>query len=117
MGRLYSVDFNAGSLTSIADFANYELVNNPDQGDVVSNSYALAIQGDTALVADAGANDLLSVGLDGSNLTAVTLFPSRPLTNPIFPYTKDQLSSYLLHCSRSLLPQVTSSRNPRPVHA
>lgn len=85
LGRLYSVDFNTGSLTSIADLANYELVNNPDQGDVVSNSYALAIQGDTAFVADAGANDLLSVGLDSSNLTAVTLFPSRLLTNPIFP--------------------------------
>jgi len=40
-------DTNAGTATSIADLSAYELANNPDGGDVVSN-YALAIKDDTA---------------------------------------------------------------------
>jgi hypothetical protein len=91
-GQLYSVDFNTDSLTSIADFAQYELANNADGGnaidivgEIASNPYALAISGDTAYVVDAAANDLLSVGLDGSNLTAVTALPEQTVKDPIFP--------------------------------
>ncbi len=91
-GELYSVNFDTGSLTSIANFAKYELANNPDGdtaidivGEIASNPYALAISGNTAYVVDAAANDLLSVGLDGSNLTAVTVLPSQTLKDPIFP--------------------------------
>ena len=91
-GQLYSVDFNTGSLTSIADFAKYELANNPDGvtaidivGEIASNPYALAIKGDTAYMADAAANDVLSVGLDGSNLRTVAVQPLQTINNPIFP--------------------------------
>ena len=91
-GELYSVNFDTGSLTSIANFASYELANNPDGdtaidivGEIASNPYALAISGNTAYVVDAAANDLLSVGLDGSNLTAVTALPSQTIKDPIFP--------------------------------
>ena len=75
-----------------ADFASYELANNPDQGSVLdaegeitSNAYAFAISGNTAYIADAAANVLLSVGLDGSNLTPVAVLPKQTITNPILP--------------------------------
>ena len=91
-GQLYKVDFNSGSLTSLADFSSYEIANNPDQGEVPnfgglinSNPYDIAISGDTAYITDAAGNDLLSVGLDGSNLTTVTVLPKQSISNPIFP--------------------------------
>ncbi|HYW21679.1 MAG TPA: ScyD/ScyE family protein [Nodularia sp. (in: cyanobacteria)] len=84
-GHLYKIDLNTGSLSSLGDLAQFELLNNPDQGDVISNPYALAIQGDTAYVADAGANTLISVALDGSGITDVVPFFSRPFENAVFP--------------------------------
>lgn len=84
LGQLYSVDLNTGNLTSIADLAKYELVNNPDGTDLVSNPYALAINGNTAYIADAGANDVLSVKVDGSNLQAIPL-PRQTIENPELP--------------------------------
>lgn len=84
LGQLYRVDLNTGSLTSIVDLAKYELVNNPDGTDLISNPYALEIDGDTAYVADAGANAVLSVKLDGSDLQAIPL-PRQTIENPELP--------------------------------
>ncbi|MFH7027097.1 MAG: ScyD/ScyE family protein [Heteroscytonema crispum UTEX LB 1556] len=91
-GNLYKVDFNTGSLTSIGDFAKYELANNADgeatldvSGEIASNSYALTIKDNTAYVVDAAANNILRVGLDGSNLTNFVVLPKQTITNPIFP--------------------------------
>ncbi len=84
LGQLYSVNLNTGNLTSIADLAKYELVNNPDGTDLVSNPYALAINGDTAYIADAGANAVLSVKLNGSDLQAIPL-PKQTIENPELP--------------------------------
>jgi hypothetical protein len=91
-GQLYKVDFNTGSLTSLGDFARYELANNADggnvldvSGEIASNPYALAIKGNTAYVVDAAANNVLTVGLDGSNLTSFTVLPKQTITNPVFP--------------------------------
>lgn len=84
LGQFYSVDLNTGNLTSITDLAKYELVNNPDGTDLISNPYALAINGNTAYIADAGANDVLSVKLDGSNLQAIPL-PGQTIENPELP--------------------------------
>ncbi len=91
-GQLYKVDFKTGSLTSIADFAKYELANNVDgeatldvSGEIASNPYAFTIKGHTAYIVDAAANDLLSVGLDGSSLKAVTALPKQTIEHPIFP--------------------------------
>lgn len=84
-GKLYEFDLTTGQyVRELADLARYELDNNPDGGDVVTNPYALAIQGDTAYVVDAGANTLISVALDGSGITGVTPFTSRPFPNPFF---------------------------------
>ncbi len=91
-GNLYKVDFKSGSLTSIANLPKYELANNPDgvatldsSGEVASNPYAFTIKGNTAYIVDAAANDILSVGLDGSNLKTFTVLPQQKITNPIFP--------------------------------
>jgi hypothetical protein len=84
-GRLSTLDFQTNSWTNIADLATYELLNNPDQGDVISNLYGLLIQDNTALIADAGANDVLRVGLDGSNLAVQNVFGRRITNNAIFP--------------------------------
>ncbi|MBD2773166.1 ScyD/ScyE family protein [Iningainema sp. BLCCT55] len=91
-GQLYKIDFNTGSLTSIADFAKYELANNADgeetldvSGEIASNPYAFTIRGNTAYVVDAAANDILSVDLDGSNLKTFAVLPTQKITNPIFP--------------------------------
>lgn len=92
LGKLYKGDINTGSWTSIADFAAYELANDPDggagtldpNGALITNPYALAIKGNTAYVADAGGNSLYTLGLDGSNLQGDGL-PTQIIDNPVFP--------------------------------
>jgi len=88
-GELYKVDFNTGAFTSIADISSYEIANNPSAifptGDVVSNPYSFTIAGDTAYIANAAGNDVLSVNLDGSNLTKVIALPGQTITTAIPP--------------------------------
>ena len=91
-GQLYKVDFSTGSLTSIADLAKYEFANNADgedildvSGEIASNPYDFTIKGHTAYIVDAAANNLLSVGLDGSSLRSETVLPKQTITDPIFP--------------------------------
>ncbi len=91
-GQLYKVDFNSGSLKSIANFGKYELANNADgedtldvSGEIASNPYAFTIKDNTAYVVDAAANNVLSVGLDGSNLKSFVVLPKQTITNPVFP--------------------------------
>jgi hypothetical protein len=85
LGKIIAADFNTNSWTSVADLANYELVNNPDGGDVGSNPLGFVIDGNNLVAVDAGANDLLSFNTDGRNLQAITTFPEDILTNPVFP--------------------------------
>ncbi|MGF1937930.1 MAG: ScyD/ScyE family protein [Nostoc sp. ChiQUE02] len=85
LGKIIAPDFNTNSWTSVADIANYELANNPDGGDIGSNPLAFVIDGNKFVAVDAGANDLLSVNADGSNLQAIVAFPQDILTNPVFP--------------------------------
>jgi hypothetical protein len=83
LGQLYKVDLNSGSLTSIADFAQYEAAYNPDGSDLINNPYGMTIKGDKAYVVDGGSNVIYSVGLDGSGIGKVTAIP----TNLIDPST------------------------------
>lgn len=85
LGKIIAADFDSNSWTSVADLANYELANNPDGGDVGSNPLGFVIDGNNLVLVDAGANDLLSVNTDGSNLQAIVAFPQDILTNPVFP--------------------------------
>ncbi|WP_313934763.1 MULTISPECIES: ScyD/ScyE family protein [unclassified Nostoc] len=85
LGKIITPDFQTHSWTTVADLANYELLNNPDGGDLNSNPLGFVIDGDRLVAVDAGANNLLSVKTDGSNLQALTVFPQEILSNPIFP--------------------------------
>jgi hypothetical protein len=73
-----------GTITQVADLVQWEADNNPDAADPGAsvdsnpNSVALLPDGGT-LVADAGGNDLLWVGADGSVILVAT-FP--PTLNP-----------------------------------
>ncbi len=85
-GELYKVDFNTGALTSIADISSYEFAKDPTvllpNGYVGSNPYSFTIEGDTAYIANANRNEVLSVKLDGSNLKTLVEFPDQTLTTP-----------------------------------
>ncbi|MDZ7956154.1 ScyD/ScyE family protein [Nostoc sp. DedQUE09] len=85
LGKIITANFNTNSWTSVADLANYELANNPDQDDINSNPFSLLVDGNNIIAVDTGANELLSVGTDGSNLKAIATIPRQTLTNPIFP--------------------------------
>jgi glucose/arabinose dehydrogenase len=89
LGRLFKVDLNTGSLTSIADFGSYEAANNPDGTDIISNPFAFTIQGENAYVVDGGGNTIYQVGLEGPNtgIQKVAAFPhlNIPVDQLIFP--------------------------------
>lgn len=84
LAKLYKADLNTGALATIFDFGKYELLNNPDGGDVITNPYAIAIKGDTAYVSDGGGNSIYGVKLDGSNVKAIPV-PKQLVKNPVFP--------------------------------
>ncbi|BDA73218.1 hypothetical protein CAL7716_073840 [Calothrix sp. PCC 7716] len=85
-GELYKVDFNTGAVTSIADISSYEFAKDPTvllpNGAVGSNPYSFTIKGDTAYIANANRNEVLSVKLDGSNLKTLVEFPDQTITTP-----------------------------------
>ena len=66
LAKLFQVDLETQEFTEIFDFAEYEILNNVDGGDYISNPYDLEISDDTAYVVDAGANVIYELGLDGS---------------------------------------------------
>ena len=84
LGKLFKADLKTGDLTEVFDFAKYEVLNNPDGGDVISNPFGLAIKDDTAYVSDGGGNAIYSVKLDGSD-TKVTAVPKQTFENIEFP--------------------------------
>ncbi len=84
LGQLYKADLETGELTSIFDFATYEITNNPDGGDTVTNPYDLTISGDTAYVVDGGGNAAYSIKLDGSSFN-VTAIPDNLVDPALIP--------------------------------
>lgn len=78
-GQLLKFDLNTGgSPQRLADFAGYEGVNNSDSGeDLISNPFKFWIQNDSIAVIDSGANVLLRVEDNGTNIAARSVFPSR----------------------------------------
>ncbi len=64
-----------------ADFAGYELSNNPDGRDTLSNPYSIEPIGNgNYLVVDSGGNDLLQLDSTG-NINLITTFDTRPVGN------------------------------------
>lgn len=94
-GQLVALNNLSGqaSLTPIADFAEYEGLFNPDNGGsgffnpynegIDTNPYSFLIQGDSAYVVDAASNSFFRARLDGSDLSLLSVFPARPVTDPI----------------------------------
>lgn len=109
-GYLKVIDRN-GDIREVANFADYERQNNPDgdqkygfgddvsdaclqqwpkespaparyTGTVDSHPYALAVQGNTAYVADAGMNAILSVNLRSGEISTLAVLPPRPAVIP-----------------------------------
>jgi sugar lactone lactonase YvrE len=79
LGLLSRLDLNTGSLTTLADLAQYEIDNNTDGTDVITNPYAMEILGDTAYVVDGGANTITAVALDGSGIENARAFPEQEI--------------------------------------
>ncbi|MEV7634502.1 ScyD/ScyE family protein [Microbacterium sp. NPDC089318] len=100
-----------GKVREVAGFADYERENNPDgdqqyglddnvgdaclqqwpkdfpaparyTGTVDSHPYALAVQGNTAYVADAGMNAILEVDLRSGDVSTLAVLPPRPAVIP-----------------------------------
>lgn len=71
----------AGTWTNIIDISAHETANNPDEGEIDSNPYAIERVDGGYLVADAGANALLHV-TDGGTITTVAVFPPRMVEFP-----------------------------------
>ncbi len=84
LAKLFKADLETEQLTEIFDFGRFEIINNPDNQDVVSNPYELTIGGNTAYVIDAGGNTAYKIKLDGSDITAIPL-PKKLINNPDFP--------------------------------
>jgi hypothetical protein len=77
----------AGPFERIADLGAYEVANNPDGTTVDSNAFGIALApGGGFLVADAGANTVLSVTTNGV-VSTLDVFPSRPNPLPSAPPT------------------------------
>ncbi|KJH73358.1 ScyD/ScyE family protein [Aliterella atlantica] len=85
LGKLVSANFATNSWTTVADLANYEVANNPDRADIGSNPTTFLLDGDKAIIADAGANTLLGSNIDGSKLQAIATLPEQIVNNPVFP--------------------------------
>jgi len=80
LGKLYQVDLENGALgREVADFAQYEVDNNPDGSDIITNPYAMTIKDDTAFVVDGGANVIWKTALDQGGIQDVAAFPILPV--------------------------------------
>ncbi|MEH1872817.1 ScyD/ScyE family protein [Nostoc sp.] len=84
LGQLFKVNLKTGSLSSIFDFAKYEITKNPDKGDVVTNPYSLTINGDNAYVVDGGGNTAYKIKLDGSKSQVIAI-PKTIVSNSVLP--------------------------------
>ncbi|WP_413160912.1 ScyD/ScyE family protein [Capilliphycus salinus ALCB114379] len=84
LGKLFKIDLATQELTELFDFAKHELLNNVDGGDYITNPFTIAIQDDSAFVADAGANVIYNIGLDGEFINAFAA-PTQLVENVEFP--------------------------------
>jgi hypothetical protein len=79
LGQLFRIDLNTGALTSVADLAQYEIDNNPDGTDIITNPYAMEIVGENAYIVDGGGNTIYSVDLNGGGVENVKAFPEQEI--------------------------------------
>jgi len=80
-GQLISTTL-AGQWGDVVDVAGHEAAENPDGGPLDSNPFDLLYRGgDRFMVADAGANALIEVNLNGT-MTTTAVFPARMVEFP-----------------------------------
>lgn len=79
-GALYRISYT-GQVTPVVDIAGFETTANPDGGALDSNAYGLRILSDRGVVADAGANALLQINLNGG-ISPLAVFPARTAEGP-----------------------------------
>lgn len=84
LAKLYEFDVLTGEQNEIFDFAEAEIILNPDNGDSVTNPYDLEIEGDTAYVVDGGGNSAYKIELDGSGDFEVFAIPDLIVSADIF---------------------------------
>lgn len=80
---MFKIDPWTGKLTPFADFAAYETANNPDKGDIDSDSYGLAEVHGGFVVADAAGNDVLGVNFK-KKISTLAVFPDTLVPAPPF---------------------------------
>jgi hypothetical protein len=104
-GQFVAIDnLNSGTptFTGLADLVAYEGQFNPDKGGsgffnpynngIDSNPYTFLIKDDTAYIIDAAGNDFFKVKTDGSGLELLSVFPTRPIADPLVDRTIDMQS-------------------------
>ena len=84
LAKLFQVDLETQEFTELFDFGEYEILNNLDNGDYITNPYDLEIDEDIIYVTDGGANAVYELGLDGSVENAFGV-PSKFVTGLEFP--------------------------------
>jgi hypothetical protein len=92
IGKIITPELSNNTWNTIGDIVNYELTKSSKSShcEVVSNPLSFCIDRETIVLVDAGANDLISVKLDGSDLKVIAALPNQILTNPIFPGSNSQ---------------------------
>jgi hypothetical protein len=81
--RMVKIDPWSGKLKPFADFAAYETANNPDEGEIDSDSYGLAEVHGGFVVADAAGNDVLGVNFK-KQISTLAVFPDTLVPAPPF---------------------------------
>jgi hypothetical protein len=71
----------SGQWRVVADLAQFEMDHNPDNGAPDSDPFGLLLEPNGAVVADAGANDLVRIDANGE-ISVLATFPSRSSTPP-----------------------------------
>jgi hypothetical protein len=80
---MFKIDPWTGKLTPFADFAAYETANNPDKGEIDSDSYGLAEVHGGFVVADAAGNDVLGINFK-KTISTLAVFPDVQVLAPPF---------------------------------
>ena len=86
MGQRYAVNNNSGFF-------------NPYNDGIDSNPYAFLIKDDTAYIVDEAGNTFFKAKTDGSELTLLSIFPERPITDP---FTGETHAMQIVHTSVAL---------------
>ncbi len=84
LAKLFKIDLQTEELTEIFDFGLYEVTQNPDKGDFVTNPYDLDIANGNAYVVDGGGNVAYEIDL-ATGKAKTTAIPRIIVENPEFP--------------------------------